>query len=250
VDSYLKLGYVPAPQCIFAGIEKLPPATLLIVEDGRLTRKRYWHVPARSIRAPSEQDWIGAVRARMEESVRMQMVSDVPIGAFLSGGSIPAASSHSWLRTAIVPSRPIPSVSKAVRPRIFTTNCHNARRVAEQFHTDHHEIVVRPTSCRCCRACSGTWTSPLRHGFITTYLVSSSPQGRDCDSFRCRRRRTLRRYRGYLGNHYQAHFNRLPAGSGGRCALGERLPGDRHSPLLNMLRLAKGFLASADAALR
>ena len=84
--SYLQLGYVPAPQSIFRGIRKLPPATLLVVEDGRVQERRYWRVPVDVDHTVSEDEWIEPLRARLEQSVRMQMVSDVPIGAFLSGG--------------------------------------------------------------------------------------------------------------------------------------------------------------------
>src|SRR5204862_5389692 len=84
--SYLALGYVPAPQSIFRGIRKLPPATLVAIDNGRVQERRYWRVPSTVDRVTSEAEWIARVRERLEESVRMQMVSDVPIGAFLSGG--------------------------------------------------------------------------------------------------------------------------------------------------------------------
>lgn len=249
VDSYLKLGYVPAPQCIFAGIEKLPPATLLIVEGGRVTRKRYWHVPTTIDSTPSEQDWIDAVRARMEESVRMQMVSDVPIGAFLSGG---VDSSGVVAFMAAHSDRPIKTYSIGFEGGA-AENLYNelpyARRVAEQFRTEHHEIVVRPDVVSLLPRLLWHMDEPIADtAFITTYLVSEfarkdvtvilSGVGGD---------ELFGGYRRYLGNHYQAQFNRLPAAvRKPLAALGQRLPGDRHSPLLNVMRLAKGFLASAD----
>ncbi|MGN2393574.1 asparagine synthase-related protein, partial [Pelomicrobium sp. G1] len=76
----------PAPHCLFEGIRKLPPATLLVAENGRLEERRYWRIPEEIDREMSEAEWVAAVREQMERSVRMQMVSDVPIGAFLSGG--------------------------------------------------------------------------------------------------------------------------------------------------------------------
>ncbi|MEP6998349.1 MAG: asparagine synthase (glutamine-hydrolyzing), partial [Betaproteobacteria bacterium] len=81
LSSYLELGYVPAPQSIFRGIRKLPPATVLSAERGKVAERCYWQVPSEVDRAPSEDEWIARVRSRLEESVRMQMVSDVPIGA-------------------------------------------------------------------------------------------------------------------------------------------------------------------------
>ena len=86
VAGYLHLGYVAAPRTMFDGIRKLPPATVLSVEGRNVTERAHWHVPGVVDRGRSEADWIGATREQLERSVRMQMVSDVPIGAFLSGG--------------------------------------------------------------------------------------------------------------------------------------------------------------------
>src|SRR5262249_50443305 len=80
LHSYLNLGYVAAPQSIFRVITKLPPASLLTVEGGRIEERRYWRIPEVTDRTLGERDWIEQTRARLEESVRMQMVSDVPIG--------------------------------------------------------------------------------------------------------------------------------------------------------------------------
>ena len=84
--SYLELGYVAAPQSMFKGIRKLPPATILIAENGAVTERRYWRVPDRVDRSLDEAAWIAQVREGIERAVHLQMVSDVPIGAFLSGG--------------------------------------------------------------------------------------------------------------------------------------------------------------------
>jgi asparagine synthase (glutamine-hydrolysing) len=80
--GYLHLGYVAAPGCIFKGIRKLPPATLLAVEAGQVREWRYWRLPDRCTPGVSESEWCDRVRVQLDESVRMQMVSDVPIGAF------------------------------------------------------------------------------------------------------------------------------------------------------------------------
>jgi asparagine synthase (glutamine-hydrolysing) len=86
LHSYLNLGYVAAPHSIFRGIAKLPPASVIAVEGGRIEERRYWRIPDETDRLTGEREWIARVRARLDEAVRMQMVSDVPIGAFLSGG--------------------------------------------------------------------------------------------------------------------------------------------------------------------
>jgi len=249
LSSYLALGYVPAPQSIFAGIRKLPPATMLIAEGGRIEERRFWRVPADVDHTLSESEWTGRVRARLEESVRMQMVSDVPIGAFLSGGIDSSAvaafmSAHS--------DRPVKTYAIGFEgggAEAFYNELPYARQVAQSFGTDHHEILVRPDIVSLLPRLLWHMDEPIADtAFITTYLVSEfarrdvtvilSGVGGD---------ELFGGYRRYLGNHYQAHFGRLPSPvRRALLALGGKLPSDRHSPLLNAMRLAKGFLATAD----
>ena len=73
VADYLHLGYVAAPGCIFKGIRKLPPATLLAIEDGQVREWRYWRLPEHITPGVSESEWVARVRTQIEESVRMQM---------------------------------------------------------------------------------------------------------------------------------------------------------------------------------
>jgi len=252
LHSYLGLGYVPAPQSIFRGIAKLPPATLLSAELGRVQQHRYWHVPRDVDRARPETEWVDQVRARLEESVRMQMVSDVPIGAFLSGGIDSSAvvafmSAHS--------DRPVKTYAigfEGGEAEAYYNELPHARRVAQLFGTDHHEIVVRPDVVSLLPPLLWHMDEPIADtAFITTYLVSEfarrdvtvilSGVGGD---------ELFGGYRRYLGNHYQAQFDRVPSFiRRAAAALGDRLPSDRHSPTLNALRLAKGFLSTAGLPL-
>lgn len=249
LQSYLNLGYVAAPKSMFRGIEKLPPATLLTVEAGRVETRRYWRVPSTTDRAPSEKEWIERVRSRLDESVRMQMVSDVPIGAFLSGG-IDSSTVVGFM--AAHTDQPIKTYAigfKGTAADEYYNELPYARRVAELFHTDHREIVVQPDVVALLPRLLWHMDEPIADtAFITTYLVSEfarrdvtvilSGVGGD---------ELFGGYRRYLGNHYQAYFDRLPDWMRrGAAAIGERLPSDRHSPLLNLSRLAKGFLESAD----
>ena len=241
--SYLSLGYVPSPQSMFRGVRKLPAATLLVASGGGIQERCYWRPPNDVDRSRSASDWVAATRTRLEESVRLQMVSDVPIGAFLSGGIDSSAvvafmSAHS--------DRPVKTYSigfKGGEAEAYYNELPSARRVAQRFQTDHHEILPRLL-----------WhmDEPIADtAFITTYLVSEfarrevtvilSGVGGD---------ELFGGYRRYLGSHYQARFNRLPLGlRKAALAVADRLPSDRHSPLLNAMRLAKGFLLSAGLPL-
>jgi asparagine synthase (glutamine-hydrolysing) len=248
LSAYLMLGYVPAPQSIFRGIRKLAPATVLSAERGKVDQRRYWQVAAEVDRAPTEDEWVDRVRARLEESVRMQMVSDVPIGAFLSGG-VDSSAVVAFMSAAS--DRPVKTYAIGFgggAAEDYYNELPYARKVAQRFSTDHHEILVRPDVTALLPQLLWQMDEPIADtAFITTYLVSQfarrdvtvilSGVGGD---------ELFGGYRRYLGSHYQAYFDRLPTGlRRAASALGEKLPGDRHSPLLNALRLAKGFLSTA-----
>jgi asparagine synthase (glutamine-hydrolysing) len=248
LPSYLSLGYVAAPQSIFRGIGKLPPASVLLVERGRVDERRYWRVPAVIDRSVGDDEWAGRIRARLDEAVRMQMVSDVPIGAFLSGGIDSSTVVGLMARHSDQPIRTYAIGFGGTAADDFYNELPYARRVADLFHAQHHEILVRPDVVSLLPRLLWHMDEPLSDtAFITTYLVSEfarrdvtvilSGVGGD---------ELFGGYRRYLGNHYQAYFDRLPGWARrAASALGERMPSDRHSPLLNFSRLAKGFLTAA-----
>ena len=252
LHAYLGLGYVPAPRSIFRGVLKVPPATLLVAEGGRVEQKRYWRLP-QEVDATLDADvWVERIRARLEESVRMQMVSDVPIGAFLSGGIDSSAVVGFMSAHSTQPVKTYAIGFDGGRAEAYYNELPYARQVAQRFRTDHHEILVRPDVVSLLPRLLWHMDEPIADtAFITTYLVSEfarrevtvilSGVGGD---------ELFGGYRRYLGNHYQARFDRLPAGlRRAASALGNRLPSDRHSPLLDAMRLAKGFLASAGLPL-
>lgn len=249
VASYLHLGYVAAPDCIFQGIRKLPPATLLAVENGQVREWRYWRLPTSIDRSLSEREWITRVSAQLEESVRMQMVSDVPIGAFLSGGvdssavvGLMAKHSDHAIRTYAI------GFTGGEAEALYNELPY-ARRVAELFKTQHREIVVRPDVVGLLPKLLWHMDEPISDtAFITTFLVSEfarqdvkvilSGVGGD---------ELFGGYRRYLGEHYAQQFGRLPGWLRHTAtSIAGHLPADRHSGLLNTLRLAKGFLASTE----
>jgi len=87
LDAYLSFGYVPDPLSIFRSIRKLPPGHHLTYKEGRVTVKQYWDFPFESDSAPrSEADYLEELGALLDEAVRVRLVADVPLGAFLSGG--------------------------------------------------------------------------------------------------------------------------------------------------------------------
>ena len=131
----------PPAQSIVEGIRKLEPGCLLIASPDRGIRShRYWTFHPSPDRSRGEDELAGQLRELLEESVRLHMVSDVPLGAFLSGGidssSIVAAmAKHS--------SRPVKTFSIGFAEKRFDESGY-ARLVAHRFATEHHELILRP----------------------------------------------------------------------------------------------------------
>jgi len=250
LGDYLHLGYVPAPLSIFRGIRKLPPATLLAVEGGQVREWRWWRLSAAVDRKATEADWVQRIREGVDRSVHMQMVSDVPIGAFLSGGVDSSAVVAAMARHD--DGQPIRTYAigfEGGAAEQLYNELPYARRVAELFKTEHHEIVVKPDVVGLLPKLVWHMDEPIADSaFITTYLVSEfarhdvkvilSGVGGD---------ELFGGYRRYLGAHYAQRFNSLPGWARRvASATASRLPADRHNKWLNMARLAKGFIASAE----
>lgn len=138
IDHYLSLGYVPAPRTGFAAVRKLRPAHVLSFKDGRVHEQRYWEPRFQPDPKLSLDAAVSELRARIEDAVAVRLISDVPLGAFLSGGLdsstvVAFMSRHS--------ERPVKTFSIGFRDQAFD-ELRFARIVAERFGTDHHEYVV------------------------------------------------------------------------------------------------------------
>ena len=146
VDRFLTLGCVPGPRTIFRGITKLPPAHTLVVSPDDLERgdlpapRRYWELRYRPDFSRTRDHWREAVRAKVAEAVKVHLVADVPVGAFLSGGldsgavvGLATTAGAGGLRT----------FSVGFDERGFS-ELPAAGLVAERYGTDHAERIVRP----------------------------------------------------------------------------------------------------------
>lgn len=141
-ELYLSLGFVPAPYSFYKGIFKLRQGHYLIVRDGGVKEHKYWDIPRvdESNMVTDERKVHEAFEALFYDSVRLRMRSDVPFGAFLSGGldsaSVVAAMSE-------VSRIPINTFTIGFSDKAFDER-QLAREVATKFKTDHHEFVVEP----------------------------------------------------------------------------------------------------------
>ncbi|MBI3300019.1 MAG: asparagine synthase (glutamine-hydrolyzing) [Elusimicrobia bacterium] len=139
VDLYLSLQYIPSPRSIYKGVQKLPPAHTLTYEDGRATVERYWDLLDAGPKLTDLGEATERLRAKVMEAVRVRLISDVPLGAFLSGG---VDSSIVVAAMAELTSRPVKTFSIGFDHEQFT-ELPFAREVAERYGTEHREFVVK-----------------------------------------------------------------------------------------------------------
>ncbi len=141
IDAFLCLQYVPSPWTAFEGVHKLPAGCRLICEAGHVGEpERYFQVRFDRPATGSLTELTERLRAHVEEAVRVRMVSDVPLGAFLSGG---LDSSLVVAMMAMQSSQPVKTFSVGFTSRDFSELPY-AQMVANRYGTDHHEIVVEP----------------------------------------------------------------------------------------------------------
>jgi asparagine synthase (glutamine-hydrolysing) len=145
LSRYLAFEYVPAPHSMLADIAKLPPGHALTVSPGGKPRLfRYWDLAFAPDHSVSETEWAERVRAELESSVRRQLVSDVPLGLFLSGG----VDSSSIVATAVRQSgRPLRSFSVGFNEPTYDERPF-ARAVAAHCGTEHEEVVFSAQDVR------------------------------------------------------------------------------------------------------
>ena len=140
IDAYLSLGFVPAPRTPLRGVLKLPPGHLLVVGDGGLRVERYWDYPQPVIEERrSETDYAEELLALLEESVRMRLMADVPLGAMLSGGL------DSSLIVALMArnmNEPVKTFSVGFRGDRKSNELADAQLVANEFGAEHHQLEL------------------------------------------------------------------------------------------------------------
>ena len=140
VADYLTFQYVPGPRTIWRGVRKLPPAHALIADAHGVRLQRYWAMPTEEDPGLPVGELRERLRALLAESVRIRLLSDVPLGAFLSGGIDSSAVVAMMARAS---SEPIKTFTIGFEEEDFSELEH-ARAVARHLGTDHHELIVRP----------------------------------------------------------------------------------------------------------
>jgi asparagine synthase (glutamine-hydrolysing) len=248
LGAYLRYGFAPSPYTLFKGIRKLPPAHWLRLRRGEIVEHEYWRPSYRDKFTHGEAELTERLYALLGDSVRHQMIADVPLGAFLSGGFDSSGIVHLMGENS---TGPVNTYSIGFGKGFDAYNeLHAAGRFARDYHTAHHEIVVTPDAADLLPKLVAALDEPVADSsFLVTYLVAKlaretvavilSGVGGD---------ELFGGYRRYLNITLGRYMQWVPGAVRRNVfePLLRRLPVDRNSRLLNLSRLARTYLASAD----
>lgn len=140
IHYYLTFGYIPAPLTIYNNVFKLMPAHILILKNTKITLQQYWRLDYAQKINISEDEAAGEVLRLLKEAVKIRLYSDVPLGAFLSGG---IDSSTVVGLMSELSSNKVKTFSIGFEERDYS-ELRYARNIAEKFDTEHHEFIVNP----------------------------------------------------------------------------------------------------------
>ena len=168
--QYFYFGYIPDPETAFSAIHKLPPGHILEFQHGQANVRQYWDLPHYSTYSPeSEQECLEQLETKLEDAVRLRMIADVPLGAFLSGG---VDSSTIVALMARLSPRPVKTFSIGFRHADFN-EADYARIVAQNFATEHHELILEPNVVETVESLTRGLEEPFGDSSILpTYYVS------------------------------------------------------------------------------
>jgi len=247
IIDLISLGYVPAPRTMFSGIRKVAPATVIAIEDGRARASTYWDLEFHEERRTFE-DWCHELRELIDDAIRRQLMSDVPLGAFLSGG-VDSSTIVATMRRLGVDRVSTYSIGFGGQDA-FHSELSDAAWTARHFKTDHHEIVVEPDVSKLFVPLIRYLDEPVTDtSFVVTYLVSKlaresvkvilSGVGGD---------EIFAGYRRYLGPRLQKLYGVVPRAMHRKVLLPmvKMLPVDRGSAWKSKVRYMRGFLEHAD----
>lgn len=139
IDLYLSLQYIPDPLTAYQGVYKLPPANRLVWQAGVAKIERYWDFTYQPKHTASEEELIEQLRVLLKEAVKMRLISEVPLGAHLSGG---IDSSIIVALMAELSNAPVKTFSVGFEEEAFS-ELKYARAVAQRYSTDHHEFILQ-----------------------------------------------------------------------------------------------------------
>jgi asparagine synthase (glutamine-hydrolysing) len=169
LSDYLTFLYIPAPKTIFNDIFKLPPAHTLVLTNGNIEIKQYWELNYHKDKKYTQRYYAERLEELLTESIKMHLMSDVPLGAFLSGGM---DSSTIVALMAKCTRGPVKTFSVGFDTADFN-ELQYAKIVAERFGTEHHEMNLKPDIINMLPRITGYFDEPFADSSaIPTYLIS------------------------------------------------------------------------------
>ena len=250
IDLYLSYGYIPAPLSAFRAIRKLPPAHYLLADLGedeiRISIERYWELRYEPKLEIGEEEACRRLRETLTEAVRLRMISDVPLGAFLSGG---IDSSIVVGLMAMQSRAPVRTFSIGFREAAYNELAH-ARRIADKWKTDHQEFVLEADALAILPQLVRHYGEPYADSSaIPTWYVAQATRrhvtvalnGDGGDE-------SFAGYERYLGNQLAEQLLSIPGFGATAGALSRALP-DSLNPK-SRLRQAKRFLGVSTLPMR
>jgi asparagine synthase (glutamine-hydrolysing) len=169
VQDYFFYQYVPDPKTVFANIHKLPPGSWMKVDRHGTRQQQYWDVSFATEHTGSREQIEGELVELLDDSVRLRMVSDVPLGAFLSGGVDSSAVVGLMARNS---EKPVTTCAIGFNDKEYDEVAY-AAKVAEQFRTDHHELTVQENVESNLVSIAGYFDEPFADpSFVPTFYVS------------------------------------------------------------------------------
>ena len=139
LDNFLTVEYVPAPLSIFKNIHKLKPGHSLLWSDGKAKIRKYWDLDFK-VKPASEAEICDELESLLQDAVKIRLMSEVPLGAFLSGGI--DSSSIVGLMSQVM-DQPVKTFSIGFEDSTYN-ELQYARQIAKKFNTEHHEFVIKP----------------------------------------------------------------------------------------------------------
>jgi len=177
LSDYFHLLYVPAPRSIFRGICKLPAGHFCRIENRRFSDPiRYWDLSFAKVNTVrSESEWCERIIEKLRESIKIRLVSDVPLGAFLSGGV--DSSAVVALMSGLM-NEPVKTSSIGFREDVFN-ELHYAEQIVKQYRTDHYQQVMEADAVGLLEKLAWYYDEPFADSSaIPTYLVSKITRNR------------------------------------------------------------------------
>jgi asparagine synthase (glutamine-hydrolysing) len=210
VCDYFSFGYIPAPKTIYRSVRKVLPGHYIVASASGLRDERYWDISFGNVEERSEEEWCELIRHDLCEATRIRLMSDVPLGAFLSGG-VDSSSIVAFMSRVM--QRPVTTCSIGFEVKEYNES-EFAQQVAQQFATEHHEHLVQPSAVDIVKKLAWHFDEPFADSSaVPTYYVSKVARehvtvalGGDGGD------ESFGGYRRYLFDHYENKFRRhVPA---------------------------------------